>query len=230
VDFSNFNAAVDLFTASIYSGFFVARNCQMPSSWTGTLLNESVITTPYARAEMWNCDGADTNYRTEIQDVAGALYSETTLVKTGGASDGTTTISWKIISAANAEPSTPKFYSPEIVKKNVTTGSSITVTVDILHDSATNLQDDEVWLEVMYLGTSGVPLGSYVDDAYSNILATPADQSSSAATWTTTGMSDPNTQKLSVTFTPQEVGYIHARVIVTKPSYTLYVDPELQIS
>jgi hypothetical protein len=43
-------------------------------------------------------------------------------------------------------------------------------------------------------------------------------------------MSNPNEQKLSVTFTPQEKGVIHATIRVAKASYTVYVDPLLQVS
>jgi hypothetical protein len=69
-----------------------------------------------------------------------------------------------------------------------------------------------------------------IDDAMADVLATAASQASSSATWTTTGMSNANKQQLSVTFTPQEKGLIIARVCVAKSSYTLYVDPELQVS
>jgi hypothetical protein len=54
-----------------------------------------------------------------------------------------------------------------------------------------------------------------------------ADDTSS--TWATTGMSNPNKQKLSVQITPQEKGYILARVLVYKAAYTLYVCPKLLV-
>ncbi|MEK9809109.1 MAG: hypothetical protein VW362_01580, partial [Candidatus Nanopelagicales bacterium] len=139
-------------------------------------------------------------------------------------------LSWKMATTANAEYPAIILRSPEIAKWNETTGSSVTVTVDILHDSATALKDNEVWLEVEYLGTSGTPLALFTDDAVADVITTAADQTSSSATWTTTGMTNPNKQKLSVTFTPQEKGLIIARVCVAKASYTVYVDPELQIS
>jgi len=179
---------------------------------------------------MYNCDSADTNYRLWIEDYSGSIKHETTLVKTGGASDGTTPLSWKMATGADAEYPTIILKSGEIVRWNETTGSAITVTVDILHDSVTNLKDNEIWLEVMYLGTSGVPLGAFVDDAVADVLAAAADQAASSATWTTTGMANPNKQKLEVTFTPQEKGFIHAVVHMAKASYTVYVDPVQQVS
>ncbi len=183
-----------------------------------------------SRFELYNSDSADTNYKLEITDWLGTIVDETTIVKDNGASNGTTQISWNMTSGADTEWNHQTLISPEIVKWNGIVGSSITVTVDILHDSLTNLQDDEIWLEVQYLGTSGFPLSSFIDDAAADYLATPADQAASSATWTTTGLTNPNEQQLSVTFTPQEKGFIHAKVHLAKASYTVYIDPELQVS
>jgi len=228
VNLSNFASTLNLVqTGTVQSGRVVFRNCKLPASWAGSLYVGAAIG---LRAEMWNCSATDTNYALWVEDYAGSIRHETTLVKTGGASDGTTPISWKMATSANAEYPTIVLRSPEIAKWNETTGSAVTVTVDFLRDSATNLQDDEIWLEVEYLGTSGFPLSLFADDAAADVLATPADQATSAATWTTTGMSNPNEQKLSVTFTPQEKGLIIARVCIGLASTTIYVDPELQIS
>ena len=43
-------------------------------------------------------------------------------------------------------------------------------------------------------------------------------------------MSNPNTQKLSVTITPQEAGYMQAKVYLAKASKTVYVDPKLTVT
>ena len=132
--------------------------------------------------------------------------------------------------SANANAIVAPLVTPEIIIWNVDVGSSKTVTVEILHDSATNLTDGEIWLEVQHLGTSGFPLSSFVSDAKSDVLATSADQATSSETWTTTGMTNPNTQKLSVTFTPQEKGYFQAKVYLAKASTTVYIDPKLVVT
>lgn len=226
LDLSNLDATAQIFPSSA-AGPFLAKlmNCKLPSSFTGTLAG-SAITTPGYRAEAWNVDETDTNYRLWIEDYAGAIKSETTLVRTGGASDGTTGISWRMATSADAEYPTHILRSPPIASEWIdSTGSSKTVTVEILHDSATALDDDEVWIEVQYLGTSGFPLGVIGDDSKADVLATPAAQTTSSETWTTTGMTNPNKQKLAVTFTPQEKGVALVTVCVAKASYTLYVDP-----
>jgi len=212
-------------STSMYASF---RNCKLPASWSGQLYsgthNDSEV------FELFNCSAGDVNYAYRRDTTWGYIIHETTLVKTGGASDGTTPISWKFVTNAAAEYPLFILSSAKLQKWNETTGSAVTVTVDFLRDSATNLQDDEIWLEVEYLGTSGFPLGTFTDDAAADVLTSPADQTTSAATWTTTGMANPNEQKLSVTFTPQEKGLVIARVCVGLASATIYVDPELQVS
>lgn len=179
---------------------------------------------------MYNGDAADTNYKLWIEDYAGTIRDETTIVKTGGASDGTTDLSWNMTTSANAEYPMIPLESGEIVCWNDTTAAAKTLTVDILHDSTTNLKDDEVWLEVQYMGTSGFPLSTFISDAKADVLATAADQATAGGTWTTTGLTNPNTQQLSVTFTPQEKGYYICKVMLAKASYTVYVDPLIVVT
>lgn len=184
---------------------------------------------------MHNCDSGDTNYRLWVEDYAGSVKHETTIVRTGGASDGTTTISWRMATTANAEYPVVLMCSPEIVAWNDTTGSSVTATIEIVHDSmgagsGSKFQDDEIWLEVMYLGTSGFPLGSWIRDCKADVLAAATNQDDSTETWTTTGLTTPVKQKLSVTITPQEKGFIHARVVMAKASKTCYICPKLTVA
>lgn len=229
VDLSALPSTVNIVGNGAGTCSLMLRNCKLPGSWSGSLVGVA-ITTPGFRVEMHNCDSADTNYRLWVEDYAGSIKSETTLVRTGGASDGTTGYSFKMTTTANANDLVAPLVSPEIAIWNDAVGSSKTVTVEILHDSATNLTDGEIWLEVEYLGTSGYPLASFVSDAKADVLATAADQATSSETWTTTGMTSPNKQKLSVTFTPQEKGYLQAKVYLAKASKTVYVDPKLTVA
>lgn len=228
VDLSPAAAGLNLFQAG-GAGKFLIRNSKLPASWSGSLASGTIGAG--VRYELHNCDSADTNYRIWIEDYAGSIKSETTLVKTGGASDGTVPFSLKMTTSANASYPTVPLESCELPAVwNDAVGSAKTVTVDFLRDSATNLTDDDIWLEVQYLGTSGFPLSSFIADAKADILATAADQTTSSATWTTTGMANPNKQKLSVTFAPQEAGYLQAKVVLAKASATVYVDPKLQVT
>lgn len=228
-DFSNLASTVNLIRANTAGpGIVIIRNSKLPASWTGSLISSTIGKTQ-TRVEMYNCDSSDTNYTLNIVDFYGSILNEGTIVRTGGANDGTNSLSWKMTTGSGATYPHSYLASPEIVRWNETTGSSITVTVEIITDNVT-LTDAECWLEVQYLGTSGVPLGSFVTDAKADVLATAANQSTSSEMWTTTGLTTPVKQKLSVTFTPQQKGFIHAVVKLAKASSTVYVDPVLTVT
>jgi hypothetical protein len=234
VDLSNLSSTANLI-GSTFSGCearVILRDCKLPASWSGALFASSPSTAG-VRAEMYNCDNADTNYRLWVEDYAGSIKHETTIVRTGGASDGTTGLSWKMATSANAEFPVVRLESPEIVIWNDTAGSTITVTVEIVHDSqgagtGSAFRDDEIWLEVMAITNSSFPLGQWADNG-NDYFATPADQTSSSATWTTTGLSSPVKQKLSKTIAPEK-GFLHVRVVMAKASKTCYVCPKVTIT
>lgn len=229
LDFSALAATVNLFTGSttsVTSCLAVLRNCKLPASWSGSLLS-AAPGFPGQRYEMWNCDSADTNYRIWIEDYAGSVKHSSAVYK--DSFSGGTKHSYVFASSANAEYPTIYLQGPDFFADNATTGSSVTATVEVVTDNVT-LKDDECWLEVMYMGTSGVPLGTWITDCKANVLAAAANQATSTEAWTTTGLTTPVKQKLSVTFTPQEAGYIIGRVMLAKASTTVYVDPQLVMS
>lgn len=229
LDMTNLSSSINLFDGAVTpAGTGIIRNSKLPPSWTGALVSGS-IPGPGARYELHNCDSADTNYRLWAEDYAGSIKSETTIVRTGGATDGTTAVSWKMASSANARYPTVLLVSFERAVWNSTTGSSVTATVEIVTDGVT-LKDDECWIEVEYLGNGSYPLGTWINDAKVDVLAAAANQASSSETWTTTGLTTPVKQKLYVTFTPQEAGYIVWRVVLAKASATVYVDPYLTVA
>lgn len=226
-DFSAGAAGINLVGATALSaGTVIFRNCKLPTSWSGRPVT---LTAANVRVEMWNCDASDTNYRMWIVDYFGEIKTETTIVRTGGASDGDTPISWKMISDPDAEYPMMVLRSPEILVRHSTTGSK-TATIEIVHDSVTALTDAEVWLEVMYLGTSGFPLGVWASDAKTDVLASAASQATSTVTWTTTGITNVNKQKIAVTYTANEKGYAHLRVCLAKASYTVYACPKVDVT
>lgn len=197
----------------------IFRNNKLPGSVV--LVTGSIDFWSADTVEVMNSDSADTNYRYAFDGPMGTIDTETTITRTGGAEHGGTQYSFKMVSSANALFGMP-LESPEFVIWNETIGSSITVTVKTTV-ATTALQDDEIWLEIQYLGTSGFPKGSSITDRVA-LLGTPADQTVSAETWDSSPTS-PQDQNLVVSFTPQEVGFIHCKVMLAKPSITVYVDP-----
>lgn len=226
VDLSAVTGALVNIASNHARTLYYFRNCKLGA---GVSAISGTIAAPGAtQVYVDNCDSADTNYRMEHYKLQGSIRQETTIVRTSGASDGTTPISHKMVSLASGPTLFSPLEGPWMSIWNDSTGSK-TVTVEILHDSVTALTDAEVWLEVEYLGTSGFPLSSYAHDRVADAFASAADQTSSAASWTTTGLTNPNKQKLAVTFTVNEKGPIRARVMLAKPNYTVYVDPNASV-
>lgn len=204
-------------------------SCKMPASWTGGIVSGGALAHSGTRALMINCDSADTNYRLITAGFGAGLRTDTAVYRSGGATDGTTPISWRIATNNNTAYPLFNFDTPAITRWNETTGSSVTATIEVLTDGVT-LKDDEAWLGIMYLDDAGFPLGALVSDERPSQLAAAADQDASTATWTTTGITTPVKQKLSVTFTPREKGYVQARVRVARPSSVIYVCPKLDLT
>lgn len=163
------------------------------------------------------------NYNQYHRSYPGLLIEETTIVRTGGASNGTTPISWKIVTTANVTTHFP-FESPLLAVWCDTTGSPVTATVECRAAAIPN--DDEVWLELVHLGDASSPQGSFVNDCKATLLTAAAAQSSSSESWGGSTASF----KVDVTFTPQQKGWVYARVKVGKASATIYVDPKVTLS
>jgi hypothetical protein len=166
--------------------------------------------------------------RNEIYAYQGTLTTETTIVRTAGASDGVDAYSWKIVTTSNNERDFP-FECFEGAVWNTDTGAAKTLTVHVVTNNLT-LQDDEIWLEVEHLGASGVPLATLVSGAAATVLTAGANHAASTENWTTTGLATPVKQKLAVTFTPQMVGPVRWRVKVGRASTTVYVCPKAELA
>lgn len=196
------------------------RNCKLGSDVT--LVSGSVDpTVDFIR--FVNCSSSNINYSYALHRPQGTAEHETTTVRTGGASDGATPISLNITTKSSAHFGRP-FVSDPIAIWNETTGSSLTATVEIAGSSSLN--NDDIWMEIEYLGSSTACTGSVVSNRR-GLLASAAAVTSSTASW---GGSPTYTQKLQCAFTPQKAGPVVARVYVGKASATIYVDPMITIT
>jgi len=224
-----------------YPTQIVFENVKLPALWTG-LLNSSTGS-PGSLVELYNCDGADTNYRYWSDSYFGEVRDETGIYKDlgGGGSSGLFNgltelpgLSLRMVSDSTSQFPTNLVKTPAFRRWNDVVGSAITVTVDLAHDAQGSgvggtLRDDDCWMELRYLGTSGTTLGTFVSNRMDDVVfGTPADLPTSGATWTGAGAYIK--QKLSLSITPQERGYLSAVVCFAKASKTIYVDTELQVA
>jgi hypothetical protein len=154
-----------------------------------------------------------------------------TFFTTGGAVQKGSKYSEKIVT--NAEPSfgfTLPIRSRWLHVWNELTGVAKTLTLEFLHDSVTNLKNNEVWIEYEYYGTAGSCKSTWVSTAPSILAAGSNLAAGAGASAWTKSMTNPNSQKIAVSLTPQEVGMMRARVCFAKASYTLYFDPQMRLT
>lgn len=217
VDLSALGSGKTLVQIPSSSARFILKDCKLGSSVT-------IAGTPSAQSggtiDLIRCDSGDTNYRTERYRFEGTETTETTIILTGGASDGTTGFAKKIVTTANAKPLLP-FEAIPVSFWNETL-SSITVTLQGIWGGGAVPNNNDIWAEFEYLGTSGVPLGAIATCGLADPLATAAGLSAGSGTWggSTTKF------KLAATFTPQEKGPITIYVKAGAASGTFYVDPK----
>lgn len=160
----------------------------------------------------------------------GDAVVETTIVRTGGASDGANGAwSWAMTpNAGRTLENHHPFYSPWLHGWVDGDGSNLTLTVYINNDSAGDYDDDELWMEVFYPSEDGNIQGAYKTTKM-ELLDTPAAVTDDASsTW---GSDPGNAQKLQATIAPAYSGPIRVRVaLATGATDTLYVDPKLEIA
>lgn len=221
VDLSSFNGSI-IDVSQQTATRMVIENCKLHASVsisTGTNLNQSAT-----QVDVVNSDSASNNRR-ERYRYQGSSKTELTIVRSGGVTDGTNQISRKIVTLSGAAFGSP-FEDAPVEFWNDATGSPITITIPVVTDNVT-LTNADAWIEVEYLGTAGSPQSSVGTCRVADFITTPANQpTDSTSTWTTTGLTTPVKQSLSVTVTPQTKGLIKARVMVAKASTTLYYDPQ----
>lgn len=222
VDLSAAGSGKNLFTAAAGKAHHALIDCKLDASVT--VFGGTPLGMASNRVDVIRSGATGINYGFERYSYAGTQTIELTIVRTGGASNGTTAFAWKIITTADAEFMAP-FECPPIAIWNDVTGSSVTATVEGIWGGASPPNDDEIWVEVQYLGSVTSPLASFVSDAKA-VLDTAAAQTASSETWggSTTDF------KLGVSFTPQQKGWIYAVVKCAKVSSTFYIDPKVTLS
>lgn len=216
--------------SALYGGGVVRRMIVL----TGCKLNSSLsLPTPTARTDridIINCTDESGNARDERIWMEGKQTREATIKRTGGATDGANTFSWKVVTTTSATRDIPfdtfdlDFYVP-----SAKVGVSTTATVHVLTDGVT-LTDADCRLVVQAAVTSGQALLTGYSDGPADPLATPANQATSSATWTTTGLTSPVKQQLDVTFTPTRTGAHRLKVRVGRASTTVYICPKVEIA
>jgi hypothetical protein len=222
VDVSAIGSGKSLFDVS-GSSRFVARLVDCTLGAAVAVTTGAIAAPDSATIEVINADSANTNYRYARQTYEATETHETTVVRTGGASDGTTTISRKIVTTANVTPAL--YYRSQPIEFWAAAGT-VNVSIPVVTDGVT-LTNAEAWVEVEGLGTSGYPLGTIASDRVSDpIFGTPANQTTDGSSSWGGSLGSPVKQTLDASITTQAAGLVRAYVCVAKASTTLYYDPK----
>ena len=184
--------------------------------------------------QLVRCDSSGTAYKSARYQYEGTETTETSITRVGGASDPTGQAqSRKIVTTANAQWLRPFKAEPYAIW-NPTTGSNVTVTIYGTINAGALPNNDDIWLEVEYLGSAATPLGTVVTTTKSNLLAANAAVASDGSTWNGggSGAGWSPFKLVAVLSAPQPglAGYLHARVRAAKPSMTIYIDPQITLS
>jgi hypothetical protein len=212
-------------------GTVVVKDCKLNASVTpySSALANSGMTAQFVRS-----DSGATAYKSARYQYEGTETTETSITRVGGAADPTGQAqSRKLVTTANSQWLMPFKVEPYAIW-NPTTGANVTVTVYGTINAGALPNNDDIWLEVEYLGSSASPLGTIVTTTKSNVLAANAAVASDGSTWNGGGSGAGwSPFKLTTTLAapqPGMAGYLHARVRAAKPSTTYYIDPKIVLS
>ena len=232
-------AGVDL---SDYAGSFIdssdlgimrleLHHCLLNSSFA---LQDGALSNGSSQLLMSGCDDTTGNklYRMEYETFYGTVQEDAAIFVTiGGASDGTTPISWKMDTNANATEFFEPLISPPIILwLDTTVEQVLTVQCNWDEVSTNPIQNDEIWLEVEFLSASGDTESDIKSDGLANPLEAPVNQTTATTLWDGDGgFSDQEAFTLDVTITPGRVGLAIGRVHMggRAGAATIYVDPKM---
>jgi hypothetical protein len=179
VDLSAAGSGKTLIGGVLVPSKFIFKDCKLDAAVT-------VASTPAAvggaQVYVVRSDSAGTNYRSEVHLYTGTLTTDIAVVRSSGASDGTTPVAWKIVTTANPEWMFP-FEAPSIAIWNATTGSNVTATIEGVYNGAALPNNDEIWFDVEYLGASGSPLASFARGSKADGLASGSALTASTQAW-----------------------------------------------
>lgn len=200
------------------------ERCKLPSTAGFTVTSGSWTSSLNGKIRVHHSSASNNTYDFYEETYEGVCQDESSIVKDAGFEHGTIPLSFKMISSAYTVDRINALISREIESWTDSTTSK-TFTIECITDAATNLQNDEVWMELEYPVNNTDGLGAIASNQCTP-LGTPADCTSSSVTWNNTGgMANPNKFNLSVTVTPGKIGPITARVYLAKASTTIYIDP-----
>lgn len=209
LDATNLASGGDLFSMGSSSAAggsqIFAYGVKLPTS--GGVLSNAIVYDQ--RVEIYSIATSGSVPGFHVQDLYGTATENVDTYRSA-TYDGTNNYSVEIEPNVNSTPIVTPFRF-KIFEKYLSSANP-TLTVEFLYDSATNLQNDEVWLEVFYPDITN-PVLQKIDVSSRAVWgATPADLSAGVGTgsWTISpAMTNGNSDRIAVTISGGGVG-MHA--------------------
>ncbi len=215
VDFSAMGSGKTIVGDLAVNTKLIMKDCKFGASVTPT----TALTVPGSEVKIMRSNSSGLTYDHSDLTYYGSLATETTVVRTGGATDGGTPFSWLISTTANAKRFAP-FVSPPISFYNSST-AQIVITVYGIWGGGTP-HDDEIWVEAEYPSDAATGASTFIDTAPATILTAGGNLTTDTSTWggSTTKF------KFALTLTPAKIGPIQIRVYAALASQSWYIDPK----
>jgi len=174
------------------------------------------------RVRFLECDSVDNVNNAEISDNEGDVFNDTGITMVGGYSAYSADYSLKFVTTANVVPIIrPLRYL--VGKINVDLSSVRTFVIPFVHDSATPLDNTQIWPELEIISQSST-LGQIISGRVSSILSTPAVHSASTETWNNTqGMTSENKQEMSISTPISKHSVVYVYACLAELSYAAYI-------
>lgn len=178
-----------------------------------------------------NVDSADTKTVFEFTNRLGTLLSTESIYRNSGFTVGSVNVGWQIVTTADCNEAEP-FITPWMTGGWKSGTSATNADIKVIHDSATNLHNRNLWSEVGYVSDASFPKGTLASTRHAEPFdGSAVDWTADSDAWTGTGgFSNANKQRVRATFTPAEGSAIEGRLFVGVASKTLYLDPQLVMS
>ena len=173
----------------------------------------------------------DTYYSFQEASAEGTTEESTAIYRDGGGMyDGTNGYSVKMTSTTSVvEGLHPLRFKIAELRLDLTTGK--TLTVHIVQDAGTVLQDDEFWLEVEHPDSTDLAFGQFIQTRI-GLLDTPANLPASTETWTgDAGGADHRKDSHTISaITGADNAAVTVWACLAKPSTTIYACPKIEVA
>lgn len=214
-----FDASLAATTANLISAAGSGGSCallrgvKLPAGWSGGPGGGSLVG---AEVDMVDYQIGTTHYPAWSKRHNGDIQSDLAVILSGDHSR-----KW-VTGAGCKAPATELRGMPVYVP--LSSGVARTIEMEVLTDNVA-LTTAEVWIEVDVFDTSGDWLYGVASGRPSQI-AVSTNLAASAASWASPGVTSPLAQKAAVSVpAPSQAGYAIARLVIGKPSVTVWAHP-----